>query len=85
MKDLKNRLFLVFLVIYIALFTVFLGKTLLEVIKRPIPAGQSSIPSLLVSQLDKVSTKLEQREKLSYPEKIDLSKIEFGKLEPFNP
>lgn len=85
MRVLKNRLFLIFLTIYIALFTVFLGKILLEINRKPIPTAPSLIPSLSASQLDKVSTKLEQREKLSYPEEIDLTKIEFGKFEPFSP
>jgi len=85
MKTFKKYLFLAFLSIYFAFFTVFLGKTLLELIRKPIPASQSSIPSLAISQLNKISVKLEKREKLVYPEKVDLTKIKFGKFEPFNP
>lgn len=85
MKAIKNRLSLVFLVVYIALFTVFVGKILVEVSKKPISMAPSSIPSLSVSQLNKVSVKLEEREKIDYTEKVDLSKIQFGKLEPFVP
>lgn len=85
MRVLKNNLFLIFLTIYLAFFTVFVGKTLLEVSKKPISIIPSSIPSLSVSKLDKISAKLEEREKIEYAGEVDLTKIQFGKLEPFSP
>lgn len=86
MKSTQNRFWLIFLIIYAMLFVAFLGKNLLEISKKqPFPVAQSSIPSLSVGQLDQISAKLEEREKLNYTEKIDLTKFQFGKTEPFNP
>ena len=85
MKTLKNRLFLFFLILYGLVFVIFLGKILFEVNKKPMPTDQSLIPNLSLIHLNKISTKLEEREKLNYPGKIDLTKIQFGKFEPFNP
>lgn len=85
MKISKNDLIWVLLAVYAVFFAVFLGKIALEVSEKPVSFGPSSVPSLSVSQLEKISTKLEAREKLNYIGEIDLSKIQFGRIEPFNP
>ena len=85
MKIIKKNYFLIILAIYSFSFAFFLGKIFVETIREPILSENFRIPNLAVNQLINVSAKLEQREELPYPEKLDLTKIEFGKTEPFNP
>jgi len=85
MKNIRPHPFLIFIVVYALVFVTFLGKLILEMNRAPQLNNQSSIPTLSTSQLDKISAKIGNREKLDYPEKIDLTKINFGKIEPFSP
>lgn len=85
MKMIKARLYLIALVITSCLFAIFLGKILLELNQKPVAITPSSIPGLNVSQLNQTIKQLDKREKIDYPEAIDLNKVQFGKLEPFNP
>lgn len=85
MKLKKDQLSVILLIIYLSLFTLFIGKTIFNLNKRAAFSGNSSLPILSTGQLEKISKELATREKLIYPEKMDLSKFQFGKLEPFNP
>lgn len=85
MSILKKHLFLILLLVYIFAFVIFWGKLWLDLEKKPQASGQSSVPVLSTSQLNKITTQLDMREKLDYGQKIDLEKINFGKIEPFSP
>lgn len=85
MKTIKEKIFLLILAIYGAIFWVFLGRTFLEIAKQPYLSDKFTIPQLSLDQLNSVIIKLGKRTNLEYPEKIDLSKVNFGKIEPFNP
>lgn len=85
MSVFKKHLFLVLLLVYTFAFVIFWGKLWLELEKKPFVGGQASVPVLSTSQLNKITTQLDKREKLDYGQKIDLENINFGKIEPFSP
>lgn len=84
MKQLNKQIFAIFITIYSLFWVAFLGKILLDLTQTPKTTSQSNIPLLASENLKQVTEKLNSRAKLEYPEKIDLTKINFGKIEPFN-
>lgn len=82
-KDIKKYFYRMALAVYLGFVLVFLLRNIFAVVQEPQISAQSQIPRLSISELSRVSASLENREKLIYPEKLDLSEFQFGKTEPF--
>lgn len=83
-KNIKNKLFSIAILIYLLVVTVFLGKVLLDTFKRPALSTSSEIPELSKSKLENVKEKLETRQRLEYESgEVNLSEYQFGVSEPF--
>jgi len=85
MKELNRYLFRAVILIYLGLCLGFLGNTFLAVLKKPTVSGTSAIPTLAVDRLNAVMVRLEKREVLPEFTPIDITKFQFGKIEPFRP
>ncbi len=84
MSIFKKYFSLILFFVYALAFVIFWGKLWLDLEKKPQASGQSSVPVMSIGQLDKITTQLDKRTKLEFTQKIDLEKINFGKIEPFN-
>lgn len=81
----KNLPFLGFIAVYIAVIVIFLGITVYETNKNVVPISSSPVPVLLEDKLNTIVKQLDETIKIDPPAKIDLSKFNFGKNEPFGP
>lgn len=62
-----------------------MGKIIFQVGRTPTMATSSTVPVLQVEKLNKLVSVLEKRINPGQPGKVDLSRFNFGKSEPFNP
>lgn len=83
----KNKLFEklpnIAMTVYIIVIFSFLLRIVVDLIVPAKLLTESPVPALSSSSLNKVSELIGKREKLPVQEKIDLSKFNFGKPEPF--
>jgi hypothetical protein len=83
-KNIKNKLFSIAILIYLLVTAVFFGKVLFDTFRKPVAVAGSEIPELSKNKLESVNEKLETRQSLEYESgEIDLSEYQFGVSEPF--
>lgn len=83
MKKISLNLFSLLVIFYLAVAFVFYAKLIWRVAQKPKLWKPSSIPALSVAELEKISQALEKRTTLAPLPKVDLTKFNFGKNEPF--
>jgi len=83
MRETKINFFTLLVVIFLGTVAVFYGRLLWQIVQEPKISKTSLIPALPIDELNKVNDNLEKRSKLLDNKKIDLSRFQFGRNEPF--